>query len=35
MTFEDGIKALKKAKEAEYAPPPSEIPYFGVYREGS
>jgi uncharacterized protein with GYD domain len=35
MTFEDGIEALKKAKEAEYAPPPSEIPYFGVYQQGS
>ncbi len=35
MTFEDGIKALQKAKAAEYAPPASEIPYFGVCREGS
>ena len=35
MTFEDGIKALQKAQEAEYAPPRSEIPYFGVYRAGS
>ena len=34
MTFEDGIKALQKAKAAEYTPPPSETPYFGVYREG-
>jgi uncharacterized protein with GYD domain len=32
MTFEDGLEALRKAKQAEYAPPPSEIPYFGVYR---
>ena len=32
ITFEDGIAALKKAKAAEYAPPPSEVPYFGVYR---
>jgi uncharacterized protein with GYD domain len=32
MTFEDGLEALRKAKEAEYAPPASEIPYFGVYR---
>lgn len=32
MTFEEGIEALKKAKAAEYAPPRSEIPYFGVYR---
>jgi uncharacterized protein with GYD domain len=32
LTFEDGIEALTKAKAAEYTPPPSEIPYFGVYR---
>src|SRR5437762_13744873 len=32
ITFEDGVSALKKAKAAEYAPPPSEFPYFGVYR---
>ncbi|MDJ1157004.1 GYD domain-containing protein [Chelatococcus sp. SYSU_G07232] len=32
MTFDDGITALAKAKAAEYAPPPSEVPYFGVYR---
>ena len=32
MTFEDGIEALKRAKAAEYTPPPSEVPYFGVYR---
>src|SRR6478735_509246 len=24
--------ALKKAKDAGYTPPPSEVPYFGVYR---
>jgi uncharacterized protein with GYD domain len=35
MTFEEGIEALKKAKVAEYAPPHSEIPYFGVYRGGA
>jgi uncharacterized protein with GYD domain len=35
MTFEEGIEALKKAKVAEYAPPRSEIPYFGVYRGGA
>lgn len=34
MTFEDGIQALAKAKESGYAPPRSEIPYFGVYRGG-
>jgi uncharacterized protein with GYD domain len=34
MTFEDGLKAMGKAKAAEYAPPRSEIPYFGVYRGG-
>ena len=32
MSFEDGLAALEKAKAAEYTPPPSEIPYFGVYR---
>jgi uncharacterized protein with GYD domain len=32
LTFEDGIAAMRKAKEAEYTPPRSEIPYFGVYR---
>jgi uncharacterized protein with GYD domain len=32
MTFDDGLEALRKAKDAEYAPPRSEIPYFGVYR---
>jgi hypothetical protein len=35
MTFDDGLEALRKAKEAEYAPPPSEIPYFGVFRAGA
>ena len=32
LTFEEGIAALQKAKDAEYAPPHTEIPYFGVYR---
>ena len=32
MTFEEGIEALRKAKAAEYAPPLSEIPYFGASR---
>jgi len=32
MTFDDGLKALRKARESEYTPPRSEIPYFGVYR---
>ena len=32
MSFEDGLEAMRKAKAAEYAPPRSEIPYFGVYR---
>ena len=32
MSFEDGIEALKRATAAEYSPPSSEIPYFGVYR---
>jgi hypothetical protein len=35
MTFDDGLEALRKAREAEYAPPPSEIPYFGVFRGGA
>src|SRR5512132_815332 len=35
MTFDDGLEALRKAKEAEYAPHPSEIPYFGVFRGGA
>jgi uncharacterized protein with GYD domain len=32
MTFEEGAEALKKARSAEYAAPPTEIPYFGTYR---
>ncbi len=35
LTFEDGIAAMHKAREAEYTPPRSEIPYFGVYRGGA
>ena len=35
MTFDDGLEALQRAKQAEYAPPRSEIPYFGVYRQGA
>lgn len=35
MTFDDGLEALQRAKQAEYAPPPSEVPYFGVYRAGA
>src|SRR4051812_11676723 len=34
LSFEDGLEALRRAKHAEYAPPRSEIPYFGVYRGG-
>jgi uncharacterized protein with GYD domain len=34
MSFDDGLEALRKAKQAEYAPHPSEIPYFGVFRGG-
>jgi len=34
MTFEEGIEAQKKAKESQYTPPRSEIPYFGVYQAG-
>jgi uncharacterized protein with GYD domain len=32
VTFDEGLEALKKAKDAGYKPPPSEVPYFGVYR---
>jgi len=32
MTFDEGVVALKKASSAEYAAPPTEIPYFGTYR---
>jgi len=32
MTFDEGVAALKKANSAEYAAPPTEIPYFGTYR---
>jgi uncharacterized protein with GYD domain len=32
MSFDAGLEALRKAREAEYTPPRSEIPYFGVYR---
>jgi uncharacterized protein with GYD domain len=35
MTFDEGLEALRKAKEAEYAPPHSEIPCFGVFRAGA
>jgi uncharacterized protein with GYD domain len=35
MSFDDGLEALRKAKQAEYAPHPSEIPYFGVFRGGA
>jgi len=35
MTLEDGLEAMGKAKTAEYAPPRSEVPYFGVYRGGA
>jgi len=31
VTFDEGLEALKK-KDAGYTPPPSEVPYFGVYR---
>jgi len=33
MTFDEGVAALKKAAVAEYAAPPTEIPYFGTYRQ--
>ncbi|HET7097099.1 MAG TPA: GYD domain-containing protein [Casimicrobiaceae bacterium] len=30
LTFDEGVEALRKAKSAEYLPPPTEIPYFGT-----
>jgi uncharacterized protein with GYD domain len=35
LSFEDGLEALRRAQQAEYVPPRSEIPYFGVYRGGA
>ena len=32
LTMEDGLAAFQQAKQSAYTPPPSEIPYFGVYR---
>jgi uncharacterized protein with GYD domain len=32
LSFGDGVDAMRKASEAAYTPPRSEIPYFGVYR---
>jgi uncharacterized protein with GYD domain len=32
LTFDEGLDALRRAKSAEYAPPPTEIPYFGTFR---
>ena len=32
LTFDEGLQAMSKAKSAEYAPPATEIPYFGTYR---
>lgn len=28
VTFDEGLDALKKAKDAGYTPPPSEVPYL-------
>jgi uncharacterized protein with GYD domain len=33
MTFDEGLEAMRKAKAAEYAPPRSDIPYFGIFVE--
>jgi uncharacterized protein with GYD domain len=33
LTFEEGVEALRKARSAEYAAPPTEIPYFGVFQQ--
>ncbi len=30
LSFEEGIEALRKATDAEYAPPASDVPYFGA-----
>jgi uncharacterized protein with GYD domain len=30
LGFEKGVVAMKKAREAEYTPPPSDFPYFGA-----
>ncbi len=35
LSFEDGLDAMRRARQAEYTPPTSEIPYFGVYRGGA
>ena len=32
LTFDEGVDALRKAKGAQYAPPATEIPYFGTFR---
>jgi uncharacterized protein with GYD domain len=32
LSFDEGLEALRKAKGAEYAPPATEVPYFGIYR---
>lgn len=32
LTFDDGMDAMRKARETAYTPPRSEIPYFGVAR---
>lgn len=30
MSFEEGIEAMRRATGADYAPPPSDFPYFGA-----
>lgn len=35
LTFDEGVQAMHKAGQAEYGPPRSEIPYFGVYHGGT
>ena len=32
ITMADAVEAMRKAADAAYTPPRSEIPYFGVYR---
>jgi uncharacterized protein with GYD domain len=32
ISMADGVESMRKASQAAYTPPASEIPYFGVYR---
>lgn len=35
VSFDEGLEAMQKAKSAGYSAPPTEIPYFGVFRPGA